>query len=86
MLLQALKIEPDNKAIQHELSILKKKSANDANKEKNLYRKMLGGPSDKKQNAKSLNSDQKAPAKLTWSLLGGTIVAIAGIVAYKLVS
>ncbi|XP_058808343.1 peptidyl-prolyl cis-trans isomerase FKBP8 [Phymastichus coffea] len=82
----ALKIEPDNKAIQQELSILKKKNAKDASKEKNLYRKMLGAPTDKKQDIKSSSNNRKLPRKLTWSLLGGTIVAIAGIVAYKFAS
>lgn len=83
---QALKIEPDNKAILQELSILKKKSAKDAHHEKNLYRKMLGATPDNKQNNGTTSSNKKTPAKLTWSLVGGTLVAVAGLIAYRFAS
>ena len=82
---QALEVEPDNKTILQELAILKRKSAKDAHHEKNLYKKMLGTAN------KSLNetkkSDKKiAPTKLTWSLLGGTVAAVVGIIAYRFMS
>ncbi|XP_011494478.1 PREDICTED: peptidyl-prolyl cis-trans isomerase FKBP8 [Ceratosolen solmsi marchali] len=87
VLTQALKIEPENKAIQQKLLILKKKSAKDARHEKNLYRKMLGTVPDKRNNdVKNTPDYKKAPTKLTWSLLGGTIVAVVGIIAYRLIS
>lgn len=86
VLSQALKIEPDNKAIQQELAILKKKSANDAHHEKNLYRKMLGAPVSKKQNDVKSKKHEKVSKQLTWSIIGGSIVAVAGIIAYKFVS
>ncbi|XP_003427294.1 peptidyl-prolyl cis-trans isomerase FKBP8 [Nasonia vitripennis] len=84
---QASKIEPDNKAILQELSILKKKTAKDARHEKNLYRKMLGATPDNKQNnVGTASSNKKTPAKLTWSLAGGTLVAVAGLIAYRFAS
>lgn len=86
VLTQALKIEPENKAIQQELAILKKKSAKDAHHEKNLYRKMLGTPVEKKQKDLKTKKYEKVSKQLTWSIIGGSIVAVAGIIAYKFVS
>lgn len=80
----ALKIEPENKAIQQELAVLKKKSARDAKHEKNLYRKMLGaaGTDDKiDTKKKSLQS-----TTLKWGLIGGTLAAVVGLIAYRMVS
>ncbi|KAL7303459.1 hypothetical protein TKK_0004641 [Trichogramma kaykai] len=87
VLSQALRIEPDNKAIQQEIAILKKKSVKDAHQEKNLYRKMLGNPAKRNKDTTKNDSENKIVSKnLTWSLLGGTIVAVFGIIAYKLVA
>jgi hypothetical protein len=48
---------------------------------------MLGTVPDKSQSDdKDKSNDKKNPTKLTWSLLGGTIVAVVGIIAYRLVS
>ncbi|XP_014206998.1 peptidyl-prolyl cis-trans isomerase FKBP8 [Copidosoma floridanum] len=86
VLLQALKIEPDNKAVQKELEVLKKKSAKDAQHEKNLYRKMLGTTNNKNKSELNVKETKKVSTKVTWSLLGGTIAAVVGIVAYKFIS
>ncbi|KAJ8679260.1 hypothetical protein QAD02_015047 [Eretmocerus hayati] len=85
ILTQALKIDPENKAIQQELLIIKRKSAKDARHEKNLYRKMLGATPEKSQASSSARS-HKASTNLTWSILGGTAVAIVGLIAYRFVS
>lgn len=84
-LLHAAKLEPDTKAIQVELAILKGKNVKDAQHEKNLYRKMLGtqknniSPKNSKKENKNKNS-----SNLTWSLIGGA--AILSLLLYRFVS
>ncbi|KAK0173215.1 hypothetical protein PV328_006447 [Microctonus aethiopoides] len=87
----AAKLDPDSKAIQNELTILKEKSARDSLYEKNLYRKMLGGTKQNDENNSTknhLNSSSKlsnSKSKIAvWSLIGGTIVAVTGIIVYRL--
>lgn len=87
-LLQASKLEPETKAIQAELAILKEKNAKDAQHEKHLYRKMLG--THKNDNASHKNASKeiksKTTSKLTWSLIGGATAAVLGVVLYRFVS
>ncbi|OAD61952.1 Peptidyl-prolyl cis-trans isomerase FKBP8 [Eufriesea mexicana] len=86
-LLHAAKLEPDTKAIQVELAILKEKNVKDAQHEKNLYRKMLGtqknniSPKNSKKENKNKNS-----SNLTWSLIGGATATILGLLLYRFVS
>ncbi|XP_043483886.1 peptidyl-prolyl cis-trans isomerase FKBP8 [Leptopilina heterotoma] len=83
---QAQKLDPQNKAIQHELSIIKGKSEKDVQKEKNMYRKMLGTKQETSIN-KSLKNEGKIKSSfIAWSLIGGTIVATVGVIAYKFIS
>ncbi|XP_029042311.2 peptidyl-prolyl cis-trans isomerase FKBP8 [Osmia bicornis bicornis] len=88
-LLQAARLEPETKAIQTELAILKEKNAKDAQHEKNLYRKMLG-TQEKNNNVSSKNAKGKYQikntSKLTWSLIGGATAAAMGILLYRFVS
>ncbi|KOC65132.1 Peptidyl-prolyl cis-trans isomerase FKBP8 [Habropoda laboriosa] len=86
-LLQAAKLEPETKAIQMELAILKEKNAKDAQHEKNLYRKMLGTHKNNisPKNSKKENKNN-SPSKLTLSLIGGATAALVGIVLYRFVS
>ena len=88
-LLQAARLEPETKAIQTELAILKEKNAKDAQHEKNLYRKMLG-TQEKNNNISSKNAKGKYQikntSKLTWSLIGGATAAAMGILLYRFVS
>lgn len=88
-LLQAARLEPETKAIQTELAILKEKNAKDAQHEKNLYRKMLG-TQEKNNNVSSKNAKGKNQikntSKLTWSLIGGATAAAMGILLYRFVS
>ncbi|XP_026666563.1 peptidyl-prolyl cis-trans isomerase FKBP8 isoform X2 [Ceratina calcarata] len=87
-LLQASKLEPDTKAIQSELAILKEKNAKDAQHEKHLYRKMLGTHKSDNTLPKNRNKEikSKSTSKLTWSLIGGATAAILGVVLYRFVS
>ena len=85
-LLQAQKLDPQNKAVQQELMVIKEKTVNDAQKEKNMYRKMLG---TKRENDVSRNLKKESKIKRTtiaWSIIGGTVVAAASVIAYKLIS
>ncbi|XP_076389119.1 peptidyl-prolyl cis-trans isomerase FKBP8 isoform X2 [Megachile rotundata] len=88
-LLQAARLEPETKAIQTELAILKEKNAKDAQHEKNLYRKMLG-THEKNNNISSKDAKRKneikTSSKVTWSLIGGATVATIGILLYRFVS
>ena len=46
---------------------------------------MLGNPTNSKTDTvKSKNQSKKS--SLTWSLLGGTVVAVVGIVVYKFIA
>ncbi|XP_012269550.1 peptidyl-prolyl cis-trans isomerase FKBP8 isoform X2 [Athalia rosae] len=88
VLLQASKLDPDSKAIQQELADLKEKRAKDAKHEKNLYKKMLGthkanGTSNK--NDDSINQ-KSAKSKIAWSLIGGAVAAMAGVIVYRRLS
>lgn len=80
----AAKLDPDSKEIIRELCILKEKSARDTLHEKNLYRKMLGSPKESMQISKTPVSSSKTTGGLAWSLIGGTIAAIAGVLVYRL--
>lgn len=85
-MLHAQKLDPQNKAIQQELSVIKIKTVKDAHKEKNMYRKMLG---TKKEivDAKSERKESKIKTTtIAWSIIGGTIAAAVGVIAYKLIS
>lgn len=87
---EAAKLDPESKAIQQELLILKEKSARENIYEKKLYRKMLGG--SKAENSSSADSKKqsnfskpRSKSKLAiWSLIGGTLATFAGIIVYKL--
>ncbi|XP_057331987.1 peptidyl-prolyl cis-trans isomerase FKBP8 [Microplitis mediator] len=85
---EAAKLDPESKAIQQELSVLKGKSARENIYEKKLYRKMLGGSSaessstESKKNSKPSKKSNKS--KLAWSLIGGTLAAVTGVILYKL--
>lgn len=86
-LLQAAKLEPETKAIQSELAILKEKNAKDAQHEKNLYRKMLGAHKNDNNSQKSTKEQKsKNSSKLTWSLIGGATAAILSVFLYRFVS
>lgn len=86
VLLQALKLDPESKAIQQELVILKDKTAKDAIHEKNLYKKMLGTNKENCQRS-NVNDDQKSKvssySKIAWSLIGGAVAAVAGVIVYR---
>lgn len=89
VLLQAAKLEPDSKAIQAELAILKEKNAEDAQHEKNLYRKMLG--TQKKNNSPTKNGkkdsvNKNSSKKIRWSLMCGVTAAAIGVLIYKFAS
>ncbi|XP_031831765.1 peptidyl-prolyl cis-trans isomerase FKBP8 [Nomia melanderi] len=86
-LLQAAKLEPETKAIQVELTVLKEKIAKEAQHEKNLYRKMFGTHKNNipLKNTKK-ESTTKAVSNITWSLIGGATAAIAGFLLYRFVS
>lgn len=84
---QALKLDPESKAIQQELAILKEKNAKDARYEKNLYKKMLGTNKSSKE-AEPKHPKETKPGrttgKLMLSLVGGATAAVIGIlVAYR---
>lgn len=85
-LLQAAKLEPDTKAIQQELAILKEKNAKDVQHEKDLYRKMLGTHKDNNAAAKNLKkqNESKTMNKLWWGAFG--LAAVIGVVTYRLSS
>ncbi|KOX77548.1 Peptidyl-prolyl cis-trans isomerase FKBP8 [Melipona quadrifasciata] len=86
-LLQAAKLDPETKAIQTELAILKEKNAKDAQHEKNLYRKMLG--THKNDNSSQKNTKKRKnrdTSKLTWSLIGGAAAAVLSVFLYRFVS
>ncbi|XP_076171361.1 peptidyl-prolyl cis-trans isomerase FKBP8 isoform X1 [Ptiloglossa arizonensis] len=87
-LLQALKLQPETKAIQVELAILREKNAKDAQHEKNLYRKMLGTSKNNNVIPKNIKKENKyeTTSKLTCSLIGGATAAILGVLLYRLVS
>ncbi|CAK9833284.1 Peptidyl-prolyl cis-trans isomerase FKBP8 [Anthophora retusa] len=84
-LLQASKLEPETKAIQMELAMLKEKNAKDAQHERNLYRKMLG---THKNNTppKTSKKENNSSSKLTWRLIGGASAAIVAVVLYRFIS
>ncbi|XP_015520956.1 peptidyl-prolyl cis-trans isomerase FKBP8 [Neodiprion virginianus] len=88
ILLQAAKLDPDSKAIQQELAILKEKTAKDAKHEKNLYKKMLG--TDKQNGSPNKNTNNQnpktTPSTIAWSLIGGAVAAIAGVIVYRKIS
>ncbi|XP_063992650.1 peptidyl-prolyl cis-trans isomerase FKBP8-like [Diachasmimorpha longicaudata] len=84
VLQNAAKLDPDSKEIIRELSILKEKSARETLHEKHLYRKMLGNPKESAPTSKKTISSSKSTGRLTWSLIGGTIAAIAGVIVYRL--
>lgn len=87
-LLHAAKLEPETKAIQQELAIIKEKNLRDAQHEKNLYRKMLG--THKTNNTATKNAKNKEKSKLSnkfaWSLVGGAVATVAGILVFRLLS
>ncbi|XP_054000627.1 peptidyl-prolyl cis-trans isomerase FKBP8 isoform X1 [Hylaeus anthracinus] len=87
-LLQAAKLEPETKAIQVELAILKEKNAKDAQHEKNLYRKMFGTSKINNSVSKNMKKENKSGSvsKLTWSLIGGATAAVVGVLLYRVVS
>ncbi|XP_076764044.1 peptidyl-prolyl cis-trans isomerase FKBP8 [Xylocopa sonorina] len=87
-LLQAAKLEPETKAIQTELAILKEKNAKDAQHEKNLYRKMLGAHKNNihSKNIKNEHKSKNSSKLVTWSLIGGATAAILGVALYRFVS
>ncbi|KAI4503313.1 hypothetical protein M0802_001535 [Mischocyttarus mexicanus] len=85
--LQAAKLDPESKAIRRELEILKKKNIKDAEHEKNLYRKMLGGQKMNNASIKNKNNNENCNSnKLTWSLICGAAITIAGVLIYKFTS
>ncbi|KAG7211990.1 hypothetical protein KM043_011187 [Ampulex compressa] len=88
ILLQAAKLEPETKAIQAELAILKEKNAKDAQHEKNLYRKMLGTHKNSNLVSKNVKRDgeKKIATKLVWSLIGGATAAAVGVLIYRFTS
>ena len=87
VLLQAAKLEPETKAIQMELAILKEKNAKDAQHEKNLYRKMLGThKSNNIPKSTKKENKTKTTSKLTWSIIGGASAALVGLLLYRFVS
>lgn len=87
-LLQAAKLEPETKAIQQELAILKEKNVKDAQHEKNLYRKMLGTHKTNNATTKNTNNKDKSKMsnKLTWSLIGGAVATVVGVLVYRFTS
>lgn len=87
-LLQAAKLEPETKAIQMELAILKEKNAKDAQHEKNLYRKMLGAHKNNNTSLKNLKkgNKNKNSSKFTWSLIGGATAAVLSVLLYRFIS
>lgn len=84
-LLQAAKLEPESKAIQQELAILKEKNVKDAQHEKNLYRKMLGTHKINNTTMKKKNKNDTSN-KLVWSLIGGAAVTVVGVLIYRFTS
>lgn len=86
ILFQAQKLDPQNKAIQHELSIIKGKTVKDVQKEKNMYRKMLGTKQEISSDKIFKNESKLKSSSIAWSIVGGTIVATVGVIAYKLIS
>ena len=85
-LLQAAKLDPETKAIQMELAILKEKNAKDARHEKNLYRKMLGTHKNDNSSQKNTKKQRNRNTKLTWSLIGGAAAAVLSVFLYRFVS
>ena len=85
-LLQAAKLEPETKAIQTELTILKEKNAKDARHEKNLYRKMLGTHKNNNRSQKNTKKQNRNTSKLTWGLIGGAAAAVLSVFLYRFVS
>ncbi|XP_051175213.1 peptidyl-prolyl cis-trans isomerase FKBP8 [Leptopilina boulardi] len=86
ILFQAQKLDPENKAIQRELSIIKEKSVKDVQKEKNMYRKMLGTKQEIDIDKNFKNESKIKSSSIAWGLIGGTIVATVGVIAYKFIS
>ncbi|XP_011312767.1 peptidyl-prolyl cis-trans isomerase FKBP8 [Fopius arisanus] len=84
VLQHAMKLDPNSSEIIRELSILKEKITKYLSHEKNLYRKMIGNPKDSTPASKKTISPSKTTGKLTWSLVGGTIAAIASVIVYRL--
>ncbi|KAL2717503.1 peptidyl-prolyl cis-trans isomerase FKBP8 [Vespula squamosa] len=84
-LLQAAKLEPESKAIQQELAILKEKNVKDLQHEKILYRKMLGTHKINNTTMKKKNKNDTSN-KLVWSLIGGAAVTVVGVLIYRFTS
>ncbi|KAK2588930.1 hypothetical protein KPH14_001785 [Odynerus spinipes] len=87
-LLQAAKLEPETKAIQQELTILREKNVKDAQHEKNLYRKMLGTHKTNNATTKDMKNQNKSkiPNKLAWSIIGGAVATVVGVLVYRFTS
>lgn len=84
---EAAKLDPESKAIAQELSLLKQKLVHESAEQKKLYKKMLGSPKEKSQtsNKNSSSSSTKSKSKFgVWSILGGTLAAVAGVIVYRL--
>lgn len=84
--LQVQKLDPQNKAVQQELSVIRGKTMKDVQKEKNLYRKMLGTKKEFTATKEVKKESKVKTTTIAWSIIGGTIVAAAGVIAYKLIS
>ncbi|KAF7994317.1 hypothetical protein HCN44_003407 [Aphidius gifuensis] len=79
---KAAKLDPESKAITQELSVLRQKLVNESVEQKKLYKKMLGSPK-KIENMSSTASSKFKNKLAVWSLFGGTLAAVAGVIVYK---
>ncbi|XP_076646119.1 peptidyl-prolyl cis-trans isomerase FKBP8 [Halictus rubicundus] len=84
-LLQAAKLEPETKAIQVEVAILKEKITKDAQHEKSVYRKMFATHKNNNASLKKEESKSKTISNISWSIIGGTTAAVAGFLLYRFV-
>lgn len=82
----ALKVEPEMKALQIELTGLKEKISEECEREKYLYAKMLGIKKDKlSKNVKIEDKRHKIAKGILWTLLGAS-AAVVGILVHRFVS
>jgi len=85
LLQKAATLDPDNRAIQNELSKMILKSKREARNEKDLYQKMLGQAQKLEQKSKQQKNDTVGESKFKlWGYLMGTIlIGVAGIAMYR---
>lgn len=84
--LEVQKLEPSMISLQSELAYLEDKIAKEQESEKILYAKMLGRVKHNKSKKVKIESKYKIAKGVLWTFVGGTSVAIIGILIHRFVS